>query len=214
MPRPDGRLYNFEKDAIAAEEKKGKPKVKLGRPPKPKPVVIEPTPAPRGIAAVEITGDYAPSKGGRPPLLRKLTPQAIDDVLGRIRMGLPIESALIKAGITRQAIDKWRQRNPALQHRFAEAEADFEADMVARINGFACNDTKSAQWLLERRMKGEWSPLTKSEVTGANGGPILSVSQVLFSSVAKGGKGSELRKEKRVKGEAVTSDRGVTILSP
>lgn len=173
-------LYEFEKTAIKRERSAALPKKKLGRPPLPKPL-----PEPRGIIAPEITGEIEPNKGGRPVLLRKLTPEVVDKVIANVRMGLPQESALVLAGITRQAVDKWRQRNPLLQIRFEQAECEFEAEMVARINTFGKTDTKSTQWLIERRLN-RWAPVTKAELTGKDGAPLgaMTVSQQLFASVA------------------------------
>lgn len=174
MPRPDGVLYNFEKAALKpkAEPLPGKRKtgsrIKLG------PTVAAPV-----SAAVE------PGKPGRPSVPKKLSPQIIETILNKIEQGLPQESALVLAGISRQAVDVWRKRNPLLQLRFEQAECKFEERLLANINVFAGTDMKAAAWLLERRLP-RWAPMTKTELTGKDGGPVLTLSQQLLASVAGG----------------------------
>lgn len=178
MPRPDGTLYNWEKEKIKKEAEAGKPKPKLGRPPKPEPElkVIE------GQKQESLgQGNHNRSmralldKLPKPDLRKPLTGEALEAVLADLRIGLTIESALVRAGIGRDNMDKWRKRNPALELEFAKAEADFEAEIVRNINAAARSDHRAGQWLLERRRSASWAPVTKQELTGRNGGPIQEI---------------------------------------
>lgn len=195
MPRPDGRLYEFEKAALKKEADKGKPKVKLGRPPKPKTdPVIEPKPEKERHELAPVEG-----KAGRPTVRKRLTRADIDGVLGHIAEGLSIESSLALVGVSRAVVDKWRKLNPSLQLEFEKAEHAWEKKLVGNINRFANDDLKAASWLLERRLPTRWAPISKTELTGKDGGAIIGVSQVLLSSVANGGAGKEKVRERRIK---------------
>lgn len=126
-------------------------------------------------------------KGGRPQVI-KATPELVARVCAKIEQGLPIESSLVLEGISRQALDKWRNKNPLIEIQFQRAEALFEERMVGKVEKHADKDVKAATWLLERRSRGQWLPApTKTELTGKDGGPIqaLTLSKVLLSSVAQ-----------------------------
>lgn len=125
---------------------------------------------------------------GRPSII-KATPELVAAACADIRAGLPIESALIRQGICRQAMDKWRAKNPAVALAFERAESDWEAEMVALMSKHALRDAKAAQWLMERRLRGAWlPPAGKVELTGKDGGPMqsLTISKALLASVAGG----------------------------
>lgn len=128
----------------------------------------------------------APAKG-RPQLV-KCTPELVKAACDDIRRGLPIESALVLRGVTWSGMDYWRKRNPAIEQAFKRAEVEFESDMVNLLRRHAEKDAKAAQWLTERRLRGNWQPAAgKVEVTGKDGGAIqaLTISKVLLSSVAQ-----------------------------
>lgn len=199
MPRADGTLYNFEKAALEPPKEK-KP---LGRPPKPKPVEVErekpqapavPKPGRKNLAMRAYIGEE------QPDLRKQLQPAQVEQVLENIRGGLSIESSLILVGINRKRMEKWRERFPALDDKFRKAEVDWERQIVGNLAKFATADSKVNQWLLERRLPARWAPVGKTELTGANGGPIaaLTLSKQLLGSIAQGDPEEKVAKARRV----------------
>lgn len=179
MPRPDGKLYRFELDAL---KPKPEPKPKHKAKPEPKPADLEPKPKP---ALHPLHPEvYTAGKAGRPANV-KATPELVKQICDDIRTGLPEESALIRAGITRQGIERWKKSNPVVQQAFDKAETDWEKGLVALITSKAASDHKAATWLLERRAAQRWAPVSKTELTGKNGGAmqVHSLSTQLLASV-------------------------------
>jgi hypothetical protein len=124
---------------------------------------------------------------GRPPKVRA-TAEVVSKACADIRKGLSIEAALVRQGVAPQTMDVWRKKNPQVDLDFKRAEADFEDEIIGLIRGHAAKDSKSAQWLAERRLRGTWlPPAQRQELTGKDGGPIqaLTLSKVLLSSVAQ-----------------------------
>lgn len=178
MPRPDGTLYHFEREKGAGPKRPVKVRVL-----KPKVVTVRPV--------------YE-----KPDLRVKVqpTPEVIKAVCDRIAVGLGIESALVCQGISRAGAAKWLQQHTHARLAFEEAEAKWELDLVTKLHGFASKEAKSAQWLLERRQAARWAAVTKSEVTGKDGGPIKhqSLSHVLLASVGRGAEGDPAESAKPV----------------
>jgi hypothetical protein len=142
---------------------------------------------PRAALSKRPKHPLAVAKGGRPAII-KATPELVARACARITKGLPIESALNLEGISRQAMDKWRAKNPSVQIAFQRAETQFEEDMVALLRGHAIKDGKIGQWLLERRTRASWlPPATKTELTGKDGGAIqaMTISKILLSNVSQ-----------------------------
>lgn len=186
MPRPDGRPYNFELP--------DKPKKPDGRTKAVKrlQVAVKITRAkPANELEVIPDGSRVPpatkgrSKAGR-PVVYKDDPAFVSAVASKIEDGLFIESALILLGVPHSSVDFYCKKYPRALRVFKQAEAKFEAEMVDNIKRKAQSDPKCSQWLLERRAAAKWAQVTKSELTGKNGGPLasLTLSKVLLASVS------------------------------
>jgi hypothetical protein len=70
---------------------------------------------------------------------------------------------------------------PYLQflHEVNAAENDAERELVDLIRSSVPDDWKAGAWLLERRHPRRWGRLDRSELTGANGGPVQVAAQVV-----------------------------------
>jgi len=197
MPRPDGTLYEFEKEKL---KKESKAKAEAEKP-KPAPVlkVLPDLPAkPKGRKPHPL----APSpiaRNGRPARV-KVTPELVENILSHIAKGMPVEASCILAGITRDAVDRWLKVNPALRHKFAVAELQWEETILGNINSAAKADHRAGQWLLERRAASRWAPINKQEITGKDGGPVkeLHIAKHILGKVADPGDGSRADNAKPV----------------
>lgn len=189
MPKPDGTLYWYERERLSekAEPKKAKPAAKAVKKAKPVGVAKEQEQAAYHAPVIHPTEFGKPvGKAGRKPGSGRLkaTPEVIQKILANISRGLTQEKALILAGISRQAMHRWKKANPVLQQKFDEAEAEAEAKLVDTIVTATSTDWKAANWLLERRHA--WAAVTKTELTGKNGGPVqsLSIAKQLVGSMS------------------------------
>jgi hypothetical protein len=125
---------------------------------------------------------------GRPPKVRA-TVELVAKACADIRKGLTIEAAFVRQGVLTQTMDVWRKKNSMVEREIRSAEADFEDYIIGLIRGHAVKDTKAAQWLAERRLRGNWlPPVARTELTGKDGGAIqaMTLSKVLFSNVSQG----------------------------
>ncbi len=205
MPRLDGRLYEWEKAAVKKEAEAAsgvvKVKKKMGRPPKPKPIEAPPPPAPprvtlaQGLAKIASEMDIKTvpvARNGKP---LKATKELIESIRASVRQGLSIDKSCILHGVTSAALDKWKKANADIMEGFRQAELEGETELVKIIRDAAPKDWKAANWLLERRH--EWEQRSRTELTGKDGGPIMSVSQQLLASVASGASPAEKAKARK-----------------
>jgi hypothetical protein len=127
-----------------------------------------------------------PSKGGRPTVRVKATPEMVTAICADVRKGLSIESACILQGIARSGVDRWRKLNPSVNAQFEKAESEFESDILGFIRIKAPDDVKAATWLLERGRPQRWAQVSKSELSGKNGKdlPALTVHKTLLGSMS------------------------------
>ena len=101
----------------------------------------------------------------------KLSPELTAQLLSLLRSCVPIETACRACGITSSCLLKWRKRGRRepdsvyadLDRAVTEAIAHAEIEMVKTVYNDAAHDVRSAQWMLERRFQGRWSPKNKSE---------------------------------------------------
>ena len=172
MPRPDGKLYNWEKPtpgkAVASIE---------AQIPKPKPVPVKKGRQPHPLSIIK--------KGGRPKTIQ-VTQALIDGACQDIANGLGIESALVLQGISRSAVDKWKKVNPSVSEALERAETSWERGIVGNIQRMTERDLKAGSFLLERKLARRWAPLVKSEVSGPNGEALrtMTLSKTLLASVS------------------------------
>jgi hypothetical protein len=162
MPRPDGSLYHFERD------KPDKPQRVKVVTLKPKIVKVRPI-----IEKPDLRVKIQPTK------------EYVAKVSEAIAHGAGIESALVANGMSRSHAEKWLKQHTHARLAFEEAEAKWECGMAALIHGKASADYKAAAWLLERRTAARWAAVSKTELTGKNGGAmqVHSLSSQLLASV-------------------------------
>jgi hypothetical protein len=107
------------------------------------------------------------------PNVTKLTPENVATMLALVRICVPISTAAMSVGISYSTIKAWRadaRENPEtsrytdFSNALDEAVAEAEIAMVRTIHTSASSDPRSAQWMLERRFQGKWSPASKTKV--------------------------------------------------
>jgi hypothetical protein len=192
MPRSDGTLYEFEKAKLKKQAEREAEAVKPK--PAPKLVVLPDPPKPKGRKPHPLAPNPI-ARNGKPARVA-ITPELIETILNNIQGGMPVEPSCILAGITRDGVDKWLKKNPALRHRFMVAELEWEKTIVGNIQSAAKADHRAGQWLLERRVSSRWAPVSKQELTGKNGGPLqqMTLAKELLGGLANKGDPAEAAK--------------------
>jgi hypothetical protein len=167
MPRPDGTLYQSEKDAIAKAEKAKAAQLepagiavaakRRGRPPGKKVEAVK-IQGPKMDEALEVIADKVRAETGTPRFVMvkpgarlKASPEMIERVVGAIKSGLTIHKAAIISGVSPEAVAAWLNANRNLKQVFAAAELEFERSIASKMVQFAQDDAKAASWILERR---------------------------------------------------------------
>jgi len=120
----------------------------------------------------------------RQPL--KASPETIEIVLSYLNRGLSLEKAVIMAGVPPALMDQWRKANSHLDGLFKQAWHAKEAEVMDLMLKHAKEESKASGWVLERVFGHE--ARSRTEVTGANGGPItsLTIHKQLLSGLATG----------------------------
>ncbi len=106
------------------------------------------------------------------PTPSKFTPETIGKILTLVRGCVPVSTAARASGISYETLKEWRRRGSSepesVYAEFAaaidEAVASAEVVMVTIVRDASTSDVKAAQWMLERRFQGRWSPSSKSKV--------------------------------------------------
>jgi hypothetical protein len=132
----------------------------------------------------------AGKKTGRPTLLDDDRLEAITNAL---RNGAYIDHAAQAAGISTRTYHGWMERGrterdrinaglasdpdeaPFVQflHSVERAQSEAAVDLLGEIANHARNGTwQAAAWILERKFPRQWGRFDRSEVTGAEGGPV------------------------------------------
>ena len=138
----------------------------------------------------------------RPSLLTKERTKKIADL---ITAGNDAETSAMASGISKAAYYVWLARgraeidrltrNPKLKAKASEqpyiefvetieqARAEAEARLVVLVSKAAADPKtwQAATWLLERREPKKWGRVNRTEITGADGGPVKSESTVQVS---------------------------------
>lgn len=101
----------------------------------------------------------------------KLTPERIAKILDLVRDCVPVSVAARKSGVSYTTLKDWRRRAEAeggvyaeFDEAIEEAVATAETKMVKTVYDAAQSDARHAQWMLERRFQGRWSPASKTKV--------------------------------------------------
>lgn len=104
--------------------------------------------------------------------MKKLTPEVIATILSLVRDCVPVSTAARSAGISYTTLKAWRARGRSepdsifgeFSAAIDEAVSEAEIAMVRSVHGASRSDPKAAQWMLERRFGGRWSPKTKQDI--------------------------------------------------
>lgn len=102
----------------------------------------------------------------------KLTMETTATILNLVRECVPVSTAARAAGISYTTLKTWRklgEEDPAgpygvFASALEEAVAHAEVELVRAVGLAAKSDARHAQWMLERRFQGRWSPSSKSRV--------------------------------------------------
>jgi hypothetical protein len=84
-----------------------------------------------------------------------LDEQTVEQIVEKVRQGLPWQTAAVLAGVSSRVSDQWPERARRRERRYLElfdrveaAERECEAELVAMIRGAAANGNKqTARWL-------------------------------------------------------------------
>lgn len=119
---------------------------------------------------------------GRPT---KLTPLRQEAIIRLLRTGVTIETACGAAGINSGTYREWMAkgaegREPyaafaAAATRARDEQEAYLADVIAQAaapSEHGPGDWRAAAWLLERSRPTRWGRQTRTELTGADGGPL------------------------------------------
>jgi len=104
-----------------------------------------------------------PNKGGRPT---SMTPETLDLLRQAFLFGATDEEACAFAKIGKSTLYDYQNAHP----EFSEQKDQWKEDPILKAKKTvvdSLDDTKNAQWYLERKKKDEFSP--RSEVTGKDG---------------------------------------------
>jgi hypothetical protein len=114
---------------------------------------------------------------------RKYTPEVHATIIAFMRTGIGYPRAVLLAGLTYQTARTWRDAGMAepdgplgaLVRDAAAVEADLTGQLERKVLDAALkgDDTKAAQWLLERRAPAEYS--TRSTVDVVTHSPELTI---------------------------------------
>lgn len=101
----------------------------------------------------------------------KLTPERIAKILDLVRDCVPVSVAARKSGVSYSTLKEWRSRAEKeggiyaeFDEAIEEAVATAETKMVKAVYEASEKDARFAQWMLERRFQGRWSPASKTKV--------------------------------------------------
>lgn len=118
---------------------------------------------------------------GKPGRKTRLTPERQQKIVNAIRAGAYVETAAAAAGVNKVTLYRWLKRGNkypgTIYEAFAEAvhEATAQAEMrdVLTISKAAGDgDWRAAAWRLERKYPKRWGTVSRTELTGKDGGPL------------------------------------------
>jgi hypothetical protein len=113
--------------------------------------------------------EVEPIKRPDPKLFTTERRKAITDA---IMKGVPRDVAARAAGVSHQTFYNWVKWSPEFASEVEIADADAEKHAIETIQWAGRRDWKANAWWLERTRSETYALRTKSEVTGANGGPV------------------------------------------
>lgn len=102
----------------------------------------------------------------------KNTPEVKAAIVESVRNGAYAKHAAAAAGIDESTLYDWVNADAEFRQAIHRARSAAKIDMVTILRGAASDDWRAAERYLARCGDGEFSETTKSEVTGAGGGPL------------------------------------------
>jgi hypothetical protein len=100
-------------------------------------------------------------KAGRPS---KYNEKTIERLLAGLADGLPIKSACIIAGISVSTLADWREKDPQLEERMAEAREKARLKMLQRIKRAAEDDWRAAAEFLRLTFPADYRRASNTSV--------------------------------------------------
>lgn len=121
---------------------------------------------------------------GRPP--KALTPARLELICEKIRIGLPQETAAIRAGVPRRTFQDWlrmgrlpdaREPYKSMADAIEAALAEYHESRVQIVHDSP--DQRTAQWALERRFPSEWGETRRLDANvNVTARPFVDVSKL------------------------------------
>ena len=103
---------------------------------------------------------------GRPRTV--MTDDTKAKIVETVRLGLPVDRAALVHGVNAGTVRNERKRDESFATDLKKAEADAEANVVAKLYRHMDDQWTSCAWWLERRHPERWgkreAPLSKGEV--------------------------------------------------
>jgi hypothetical protein len=117
---------------------------------------------------------------GSPGRPTKRTPETVKKLCDAIRLGASYGDACGFAGVDVGTFARWREDFPDFAATIKEAEGAGRVQLIAKIQK-AANDGnwQAAAWMLERRDPQNYGRTMRTQVTGADGGPVQMAAQVV-----------------------------------
>ena len=122
------------------------------------------------------------TKIGRPT---KCTPEVTERICAEVARGMPKKYAAALAGVDYSQVNDWEKRGAEGEEpfaTFARALGDARATHIAmRLQAIDSGegDWKRQAWLLERLEPTIFGPTSRTQITGADGGPVQMAAQVV-----------------------------------
>jgi hypothetical protein len=118
-------------------------------------------------------------KTGRPLGANKLTQEIQELLVKSLRLGLYVETACDLASISKECYYNWIKEGESFKsgkhRRFSDAIKKAQAESETRWIAHIVQDDSwtSKAWLLERKFKDRWGRAIRQEISGPQGGPIV-----------------------------------------
>ncbi|MCL4736495.1 MAG: hypothetical protein KJ050_16340 [Candidatus Omnitrophica bacterium] len=106
----------------------------------------------------------------------KRTPKARAKILEAISLGATYQLAANYAGMHYDTLNEWRKDDAEFSDALTEAEGKAACKWLKKIEAAAARNWLAAAWKLERRYPAQYGrTVSQTEVTGKDGGPVLTV---------------------------------------
>ncbi len=106
----------------------------------------------------------------------KRSPEREQAILNALRVGNTRRASAAAAEVSEDTLANWMTADSAFFGAVEKAEADAELRFLGQVAKHAVKSPTAAQWWLERRRPRDYRQMTGVELTGADGGPIETLS--------------------------------------